>query len=311
MLVAVAVLGVAMTGLSTMMANSAQLQKMVQQRQSVTSTQLNMVGVLSYRSVCEANFKDVEVNTPITQIQSSTAGPPEIVLQAGATYTEHALRVTSMSLGNFRPYASAGPDLFRGTMDLVINFQGSGTGVTGTSATRQVLLAVELNGYPPASPGAPQGIRTCVSVGNDFNNVWRLKPNGDVFYEAFNVGIGTTSPVQKLHVAGPMLATTYLHESDERLKDNIEILDGIGDIAKLRGVRFKWKKSGKKSFGLIAQDVEKVYPEAVSTDPKSGIKMVAYDQLVAPLIEANKALLNRVQGLERKVEDLQKTLANP
>jgi len=52
--------------------------------------------------------------------------------------------------------------------------------------------------------------------------------------------------------------------------------------------------------------VEKVYPEAVSTDPNTGVKMVAYDQLVAPLIEANKALLKRVENLERQIGALER-----
>ena len=72
-------------------------------------------------------------------------------------------------------------------------------------------------------------------------------------------------------------------------------------------------------MGVIAQQVEKVFPEAVS-ESKDGIKSVAYSKLIAPLIEAHKEvdrtcemnkqqiadLANLVSKLENKVSDLEK-----
>lgn len=44
--------------------------------------------------------------------------------------------------------------------------------------------------------------------------------------------------------------------------------------------------------------MEEVYPEVVITDPSTNLKSVAYDHLIAPLIEAIKTLYDRVVGLE-------------
>jgi hypothetical protein len=109
-------------------------------------------------------------------------------------------------------------------------------------------------------------------------------------YMPGSVGIGTASPSQLLHVNGTAYATTFLHTSDRRLKTDIEPAGhALDTAAKLRGVHFRWKKDGKPSFGVIAQEVEAVMPDAVTTNP-DGMKAVDYDQLIPILIEAVKEL---------------------
>ena len=94
---------------------------------------------------------------------------------------------------------------------------------------------------------------------------------------------------------------------------NFEDLIGAGlnqrddGIARLRGVRFNWRDrppGETPSIGLIAQEVEAVYPEAVSIGP-DGMKGINYSLLVAPLIEAVKhqqlqinAMASRLAALE-------------
>ena len=90
--------------------------------------------------------------------------------------------------------------------------------------------------------------------------------------------------------------------SDRRLKEDIEPLENsLDNILKLQGVSYDWinkeKYGQSQQIGLIAQDLEKVYPQAVVTDSKSGLKSVAYDHLVAPLIEAFKSLNSRLNEL--------------
>jgi hypothetical protein len=55
-------------------------------------------------------------------------------------------------------------------------------------------------------------------------------------------------------------------------------------------------------IGVIAQDVEKVFPALVSTD-EQGRKQVDYIGLIAPLIEAVKELDDRVRALETRLGD--------
>jgi len=53
-------------------------------------------------------------------------------------------------------------------------------------------------------------------------------------------------------------------------------------------------------MGVIAQEVEKVFPELVTTD-EQGRKKVEYEGLIAPLIEAVKELDERVRSLETEI----------
>ena len=72
------------------------------------------------------------------------------------------------------------------------------------------------------------------------------------------VGIGTTSPAYKLHVAGDIYTTGTYQGSDLRLKDQVQDLGyGLGEVLRLRPVSYRWKDTtlGQPTLGLIAQEV--------------------------------------------------------
>ncbi len=109
--------------------------------------------------------------------------------------------------------------------------------------------------------------------------------------------------------------------SDKRWKKNITPLQGsLEKISKLQGVNYYWKKkefpkmpfNNKKQIGLIAQEVEKVYPELIFTT-NDGYKYVDYGKLAPILIEGMKeiyhkltAITLRVTNLENKISKLEK-----
>jgi hypothetical protein len=82
--------------------------------------------------------------------------------------------------------------------------------------------------------------------------------------------------------------------SDMRLKKDIAELNGALDkISALRGVSYLWKDAHRgtgRQIGLIAQEVEKYFPEAVTTNKEDGMKGLNYDALVGPIIQAIKEL---------------------
>ena len=89
--------------------------------------------------------------------------------------------------------------------------------------------------------------------------------------------------------------------SDARLKDNItKIPDALNKLNRLKGVTFTRKDlaSDKQYAGLIAQDVQKVLPEAVATT-EGDIIAVDYNGVIGLLVEAIKELNNRIDKLER------------
>jgi len=110
-----------------------------------------------------------------------------------------------------------------------------------------------------------------------------------------------------LHVDGDVIAfsTTI---SDATLKYDISPIDhALDKVAQLTGVTYKYLKDGMESAGLLAQDVEKVMPCAVTerelplhkNDGKS-YKTLNYDNLHALLIESIKELTAKVEKLENK-----------
>ena len=127
-----------------------------------------------------------------------------------------------------------------------------------------------------------------------------------VFLNNGNVGIGTATPEYTLDVAGTVRGN-FVSSSDVRLKENVQLLgNALERVSQLQGVSFTWKDTAKgegPQVGLIAQDVEPVFPEVVSTDG-DGYKSVAYDKLVAPLIEAVKTLKTDNDALRAENEAL-------
>ena len=90
--------------------------------------------------------------------------------------------------------------------------------------------------------------------------------------------------------------------SDERLKDDIETLDG-SKVLDMRGVSYT--KDGKAGSGVIAQELEKVAPELVMTNEKEdGMKSVAYGNLVGYLIEAVKDQQKQIDELKAQINDI-------
>jgi hypothetical protein len=69
----------------------------------------------------------------------------------------------------------------------------------------------------------------------------------------------------------------------------------------LRGVEFNYIEHGGRSIGFIAQEVEKIIPELVSTqkdENNTEIKSVAYQNFVALLVEAIKELKTEIDNLK-------------
>ena len=103
-----------------------------------------------------------------------------------------------------------------------------------------------------------------------------------------------------LHVTDDIVAF-YGQSSDATLKDNISTLDNpLAKVMQIRGTEFDWKDGNPNykghDIGVIAQDVESVLPDAVSTKP-DGTKGVHYNKLIPLLIEAVKDLSKQVDDL--------------
>ena len=107
-----------------------------------------------------------------------------------------------------------------------------------------------------------------------------------------------------MSIGGTLFQNQSSISSDERLKENIQVIDGALEIvSKLDGVTFNWKKDGKKSTGLIAQTVEKVFPRAVDEAPELNgegtYKSLDYNQIIGLLVESIKELKAEIEELKK------------
>ncbi len=135
-----------------------------------------------------------------------------------------------------------------------------------------------------------------------------------VFDSSSRLGVGTSTPTEKLTVSGNVLAAAYLYSSDARLKKNIVPLENsLEKLNSLSTVTFDWKKpqskdADHKQIGLIAQDVVKVYPEAVVKD-QDGWLRVNYSALISPVIDGVRELYQKLIGVDKRVQALEAEVA--
>lgn len=114
------------------------------------------------------------------------------------------------------------------------------------------------------------------------------------------------------HFEGDVWATAFRSTSDERLKENIETIeDPLQIIQAIRGVRFSFKdrttrkdlNSHQRRVGVLAQDVQKVLPEAVTAAP-DGYLSVSYETLIPVLLQAVKEQQRQIDALQKAVATL-------
>ncbi|MGQ9621190.1 MAG: tail fiber domain-containing protein [Bacteroidales bacterium] len=140
-----------------------------------------------------------------------------------------------------------------------------------------------------------------------------------------NTGLGTSVPssTYRLYVAGSAYSTGSWAGSDARYKIDIAPVETVlGGLLRLDPVTYLWNREAfpemgfddNRHLGLIAQDVEKVFPELVSTD-ENGYKAVAYDKLSVILIQGMKELQQLIEsqqqeniGLKSELQSLREEL---
>jgi hypothetical protein len=99
-------------------------------------------------------------------------------------------------------------------------------------------------------------------------------------------------------------ANHFITRSDERLKENIKKLDAeemLKKIKRMDGYKYKLKADQKDHYGVIAQYIEKEFPEMVSED-KDGMKSVDYSQLVPVLMSTVKLVNEKADTTASKLD---------
>jgi hypothetical protein len=115
-----------------------------------------------------------------------------------------------------------------------------------------------------------------------------------------------------VYVSGSVTANAGFINSDQRLKHKIiSIQNSINHLSQLNGYHYYWKdKERDQSLqtGLIAQEVEKLFPELIQKDEK-GFLSVNYVGLIPHLIEAIKELKTENDSLQTDINEIKSIVA--
>jgi hypothetical protein len=193
--------------------------------------------------------------------------------------------------------------------DYLLTFSASGYGATNFFAGGSMSFFAAENWSDSA-----QGTRMIIFTipNGTTSSVGRIIIEGNG-----NVGISTSTPAAyTLDVNGTVHTPGVDSSSDERFKKGIQPLTNVLDkLSRIRGLRFEWNefinsvrdgyKLGKPVLGLIAQEVEKEFPELVSqwklNDEVPDARALSYDRFVPVLIEAIKELNAKLDALAMKL----------
>ena len=186
--------------------------------------------------------------------------------------------------------------------DVINCLKSSGTGLAVTSnATVGGTLAVTTSTTTPSvGLDSTDYISWTNNTKTDFyingNNKFRMEADGDFHADGDVVAYSTTI-------------------SDERLKTGITpVTDALTKVSQLNGVEFTRKNNGQRSAGVIAQEVEKVLPQAIrekklplqTGEEDTLYKTVEYDALHSLYIEAIKELKDTVEKQAVQIKELQR-----
>jgi len=190
-----------------------------------------------------------------------------------------------------------------------INFSGVNL-VIGTtysihlSSATNVYYANFSNAYPDGSFTGEFG---------DIYFVTYMTVSSSFTVTSSGVGINNTSPSVALDITGDIEYTgTITDVSDRRLKAEFRpIRQALSRVKQLKGFTYHMKNDPKKvrEYGVIAQEVQKLFPEMVKViDPEKGHLGVSYIQLVPVLLEAVKAQDDKITAVEKENKALKTQL---
>jgi len=164
-----------------------------------------------------------------------------------------------------------------------------------------------------------------INMGGGYSTTYALQVNGDSYITEdivagdkimsgghVGVNFGGYSSTYALRINGDAYCTGSWLGSDMKLKKNIAVINNpMSSLMQLRGVSYNWNSEAYPGrefaagihYGLIAQEVEQVFPDMVSTD-ENGEKAIAYAEMIPLLLEAIKKQQKAIEELQNQVNQL-------
>ena len=264
----------------------------------------------SYLGNVLGNLSGTASISNLSTTSSHTAGTASI--SNLATTASQADRATTASIADLAIFGSGS---FSGS------FQGDGANLTGvagfiveTPGVNRVILSTAAGTTGSATTGLTYDGSTFsvtgqLNTGQGATEVYLMNQNvqvsSSVRFGSLGVGTEPSGTVGAILASNDVVAFA---SSDERLKENITLIENpLDKIIQLGGYEFDWIQNEEihvhhgHDIGVIAQEVEKVLPELVTTRD-NGYKAVKYEKIVALLIEGIKAQQSKIDSLENDIK---------
>jgi hypothetical protein len=293
------------------------------ERMRITAT--GNVGIGVVPSTWGSIFRAIQVGVSGSIVSATSATETDIALYSNTYYDG-----TNYKILNSTTQVPSYFQLGDGTLQLATgNIGAIGSNVTGLTTRftvskvgvvtmgQQLTISNTTNSYATMNFGA--GASYGWQIGKADNSGDIAPSNGFYIYSIANpanrfsitgggnVLIGTIADNgYKLYVSGTIYATGNITaNSDLTLKKNLKLIDNpIDKLMSLNGYAYQWKSDDSHQYGVIAQEVEKILPYAVSTG-NDGIKGVSYNQLTPLLIEGFKSHESEITQLKKRVKTQQ------
>ena len=244
---------------------------------------MRILSLLSIAALSALSFSSREARADCNNysqcLQEWNSGPGVGILAGGNLYGLYAQGVTG------GVYAQATGSTGIGVQGIASSGQGvRGTATSGAAIRGESSASGGVAGHFSANPSGGTAIVAECSGGTAMWIVGNTHLNGNVFHT------GSVAPW-----------------SDARLKKDIKDLPyGLDQAVKLHPVTYKMKEGDDRSrLGLIAQDVQKIVPEAVITDPKSGMLGLDYVALLPVMINALQEQQKVIRSQEARIAALE------
>lgn len=266
------------------------------------------------------------------------AGKTMWVYNDGTNVVDAVTHLTSLTLGSALPIASGGTGSTSTTYaNLQSNVTGTlpiANGGTGSTSTTYCNLQSNVSGVLPnanTTAASANGASTIVARDASGNftaavitattmNATTFNGSGSgitalnttASYQVGSFGVGTAASGTSGEIRATNNITAY-YSSDAKFKENVRVIDdAAAKVVAIGGKYFDWTDAyiaehggedgyfiQKADFGVIAQDVQAVFPQAVRSRP-DGSLAVDYEKLSALAFAAIAELVKRVEVLEGK-----------
>ena len=265
-------------------------------------------------------YTDINISTALVTAASDATTKANNAI----AYTDNVLAVeTGARVAAISALDSAKLSLSGGTMTGAIGFAAAQTwptfnqSTTGSAASVSGTITAALESSALATGIADstvylRGDRIWAAVPASFPEVADNTTTNSTQYPVF--ANAASGPLSSAYVSstkftfnpstGDLSATNFNSLSDIRYKENVKSLDFKTFeplFNSINPVEFTWKDTKRKAFGFIAQEIEEIMPELITTNDQ-GIKTVGYTQVIPMLVAAIKDLQSQINTLKNSKE---------